>query len=79
MRRSVYDVQAYAANIASTVSSRSLAVMKAQVWKAMAQSYRDALATADRELELSVKTADYIEGVSHFLEKRPPNFPDPAS
>jgi enoyl-CoA hydratase/carnithine racemase len=73
------DVQAYAANIASTVSSRSLAVMKAQVWKAMAQSYRDALATADRELELSVKTADYIEGVSHFLEKRPPNFPDPAS
>ena len=41
--------------------------------------YRDALATADRELELSVKTADYLEGVSHFLEKRPPNFPDPAS
>jgi enoyl-CoA hydratase/carnithine racemase len=70
------DVQAYAATIAKTVSPRSLAVMKAQVWKAMAQSFRDALATADVQLELSVKTSDYIEGVSHFLEKRAANFPD---
>ncbi len=70
------DVQAYAATIAKTVSPRSLAVMKAQVWKAMAQSFRDALATADVQLELSVKTADYVEGVSHFLEKRAANFPD---
>ncbi len=70
------DVQAYAAAIARTVSPRSLAVMKAQVWKAMAQSFRDALATADVQLELSVKTSDYVEGVSHFLDKRPANFPD---
>jgi enoyl-CoA hydratase/carnithine racemase len=70
------DVQAYAATIGKTVSPRSLAVMKAQVWKAMAQSFRDALATADVQLELSVKTSDYIEGVSHFLEKRAANFPD---
>ena len=70
------DAQAYAAAIAKTVSPRSLAVMKAQVWKAMAQSFRDALATADVQLELSVKTSDYIEGVSHFLEKRAANFPD---
>ncbi len=70
------DVQAYAAAIARTVSPRSLAVMKAQVWKAMAQSFRDALAIADVQLELSVKTSDYVEGVSHFLDKRPANFPD---
>lgn len=70
------DVQAYAVAIARTVSPRSLAVMKAQVWKAMAQSFRDALATADVQLELSVKTSDYIEGVSHFLEERAANFPD---
>ena len=70
------DVQAYAANIATTVSPRSLAVMKAQVWKAMAQSFRDALATADVQLELSVKTSDYVEGVSHFLDKRAAQFPD---
>ena len=70
------DVQAYAATIAKTVSPRSLAVMKAQVWKAMAQSFREALATADVQLKLSVKTSDYVEGVSHFLEKRAANFPD---
>jgi enoyl-CoA hydratase/carnithine racemase len=70
------DVQAYAMAIARTVSPRSLAVMKAQVWKALTQSFRDALATADVQLELSVKTSDYIEGVSHFLEKRAANFPD---
>ena len=70
------DVQAYAATIAKTVSPRSLAVMKAQVWKAMAQSFREALATADVQLKLSVKTSDYVEGVSHFLEKRSANFPD---
>jgi enoyl-CoA hydratase/carnithine racemase len=73
------DVQAFARNIADTVSPRSLAVMKAQIWKAMFQSYREALAAADIELELSVKTSDYIEGVSHFLEKRKANFPDLAS
>lgn len=33
---------------------------------------------ADTELELSVKSKDYIEGVSHFLEKRTANFPDPS-
>jgi hypothetical protein len=28
---------------------------------------------------LSVKSKDYIEGVSHFLEKRKANFPDPSN
>ena len=70
------DVQAFAANIADTVSPRSLAVMKAQVWKAMFQTFSEALDIADTELELSVKSKDYIEGVSHFLEKRKATFAD---
>ena len=73
------DVQAFAANIAQTVSPRSLAVMKAQVWKAMSQTFSEALGIADTELELSVKSKDYIEGVTHFLEKRKANFPDPSN
>ncbi len=72
------DVQAFAANIADTVSPRSLAVMKAQVWKAMSQTFSEALGVADTELELSVKSKDYIEGVTHFLEKRKASFPDPS-
>lgn len=73
------DVQSFAANIAATVSPRSLAVMKAQVWRAMFQTFSEALGIADTELELSVKSKDYIEGVTHFLEKRKANFPDLSS
>jgi enoyl-CoA hydratase/carnithine racemase len=73
------DVQAYAQHIADNQSPRSLGVMKAQVWKAMAQTFAEALGVADTELELSVKTADYVEGVTHFLEKRKANFPDPTN
>ena len=73
------DVQTFAANIADTVSPRSLAVMKAQVWKAMFQTFSEALGVADTELELSVKSKDYVEGVSHFLEKRKADFPDLSS
>lgn len=72
------DVQAFAATIAQTVSPRSLAVMKAQVWKAMFQTFSEALGVADVELEKSVKSLDYVEGVTHFLEKRKANFPDPS-
>jgi hypothetical protein len=53
--------------------------MKAQVWKAMFQTFSEALGIADTELELSVKSKDYIEGVTHFLEKRKANFPDPST
>jgi len=31
-------------------------------------------ADADKELLLSLKSADFQEGVAHFLEKRPPRF-----
>lgn len=72
------DVQAWAKNLADTCSPRSLAVMKMQVWRAMSQGYTDALATADEELEIAVTSDDYIEGVTHYLEKRKANFPDPS-
>lgn len=49
---------------------------KAQVWKAMFQTFGEALDVADTELELSLKSQDFAEGVSHFLEKRKENFSD---
>ena len=69
-------VREYVRLLTETVSPRSMAVIKKQVWKSLFQGYTEALAVADAELELSVPCPDYKEGVAHFLEKRPASFPD---
>jgi enoyl-CoA hydratase/carnithine racemase len=70
------NVIAYARHLVDTVSPRSMAVMKAQVWKACFQSFGEALETADREMPSSFAWPDFKEGVSHYLEKRAPKFAD---
>jgi enoyl-CoA hydratase/carnithine racemase len=68
------EVMAYARTLAQTVSPRSTAVIKAQVWKALHQDYNDALALADEEMKKSFASADFKEGVAHYVQKRPPAF-----
>jgi enoyl-CoA hydratase/carnithine racemase len=68
------NVTAYARILADTVSPRSMAVMKAQVWKSYFQDFGEALAIADAEMPPSFKWPDFKEGVAHFLEKRAPKF-----
>ena len=68
------DVIAYASAIAKTVSPRSTAVIKAQIWKAQFQDFNEALALADGEMQKSFASADFKEGVAHFVEKRAPAF-----
>ncbi|HUO88063.1 MAG TPA: enoyl-CoA hydratase [Rhizomicrobium sp.] len=70
------NVTAYARLLADTVSPRSMAVMKAQVWKSFFQDFGEALATADAEMPPSFVWPDFKEGVTHFLEKRAPKFAD---
>lgn len=70
------NVLAYARLLADTVSPRSMAVMKAQVWKSYFQSFGEALEVADAEMPPSFRWPDFKEGVSHFLEKRVPKFAD---
>lgn len=70
------NVMAYARLLADTVSPRSMAVMKAQVWKSYFQDFGDALAVADAEMPPSFKWPDFKEGVDHFLQKRAPKFAD---
>jgi enoyl-CoA hydratase/carnithine racemase len=67
-------VMEYAKQLASTVSPRAMAVMKAQVWKALYQDLNDAVAVGDAEMQKSFATEDFKEGVAHFVEKRAPRF-----
>ena len=67
-------VMDYANTIAAAVSPRSMAVMKAQVWKSLFQDFNEALAVGDAEMQKSFATEDFKEGVAHFVEKRAANF-----
>jgi enoyl-CoA hydratase/carnithine racemase len=67
-------VQKYAAEMASTVSPRSLRVMKRQVYDAMFQTLAESFGVAEREMIESLKCDDFKEGVAHFVEKRAPVF-----
>lgn len=67
-------VMDYAKALAETVSPRSMAVMKAQIWKSLFQNFNEAVEIGDAEMQKSFATADFKEGVAHFVEKRKANF-----
>jgi enoyl-CoA hydratase/carnithine racemase len=67
-------VAEYARELAASVSPRSLRVIKRQVYEGMFQSLAEAFAVSEREMFESLQSADFKEGVAHFLEKRAPNF-----
>ncbi len=64
----------YAADLAANVSPTSMSVMKQQVYADYALSLADAEQKALRLMKESLKRPDFKEGVSSFVEKRPPNF-----
>lgn len=68
------EVMDYARTMADTVSPRSTAVIKAQIWKSPFQDFDSALAVADSEMQKSFKSEDFKEGVAHYVEKRAPSF-----
>jgi len=57
-------------NLASSVSPRSLRVIKRQVYDAMFQTLAEAFESSEREMLASLKSEDFKEGVAHFVEKR---------
>jgi len=65
---------AYARDLAENVSPRSIRVMKRQLWESPYQTLGEAIADANQEMFLSIQSADFKEGVQHFLEKRPAAF-----
>ena len=68
------EVLAYARTMAREVSPRSLGEMKREVWNAMFQGLGEAIDAANEDMAASFVSADFKEGVAHFLEKRPARF-----
>lgn len=64
------EVRSYAAELAHSVSPRSLRIMKRQIYDSLFQSLCEATEEADVEMFKSFDSEDFQEGVKHFLEKR---------
>src|SRR5579872_7437213 len=67
-------VMAYAKDLATSVSPRSMRVIKQQVYNAMFQTLGEAFEAAEQEMALSLQCEDFKEGVAHFVEKRAAHF-----
>jgi len=67
-------VQEYVQELASTVSPRSLRIIKRQVYEAMSQPLAEAFDISVREMMECFRTEDFKEGVAHFVQKRPAAF-----
>jgi enoyl-CoA hydratase/carnithine racemase len=68
------EARAYARDLAENVSPRSIRIMKRQLWESPYQTLGEAIMQANQEMFQSIQSADFKEGVQHFLEKRPAKF-----
>jgi enoyl-CoA hydratase/carnithine racemase len=67
-------VMAYANDVAANVAPASMAVMKHQIYTHLALTLDEAMDESNQLMRESLKRTDFKEGVTSFLEKRPPNF-----
>lgn len=66
---------AYAEEMAANCAPSSLAVIKQQVYADTMRDVFEASDVAERLMHESMQRPDFIEGITSFFEKRPPNFP----
>jgi len=68
------EVRAYALELATRCSPRSLRIMKRQLYGDLFVDLGVSMQEADGEMVRSFGTEDFREGVASFLERRPPRF-----
>jgi len=64
----------YIKMLAETASPQSIKVIKAQVYRHLNMSLGPAMTESNEWMATSLKGEDFKEGVSSFVERRPPNF-----
>jgi enoyl-CoA hydratase/carnithine racemase len=73
--RVLQETLTYAHDLVANCSPAALAEMKRQVFEAYESDLGTAVALANRLMVESFRRPDFKEGVTSFLEKRPPVFP----
>jgi enoyl-CoA hydratase/carnithine racemase len=68
-------VHEYVTELAENCSPEALRVMKRQIYEDLTASFGEAQQKAVRLMAETFESADFREGVTSFLEKRPPRFP----
>lgn len=64
----------YVKELVDFVSPRSIGIIKRQLYDVPFQTFAEAMIDANREMEISLHSDDFREGVASFMEKRPPKF-----
>ena len=67
--------QEYARDIAQNCSPASMQAMKRQVYESLEQTLSESHRKAVKLMHESFGRPDFAEGVSSFMQKRPPIFP----
>ena len=72
--QSVLDAQNYLRGIAKTSAPISIMMMKKQVYRHLNQELGDAMRESNAWMAESVARQDFKEGITSFVQKRPPKF-----
>lgn len=68
------EASRFVRDLAARVAPRSVAIIKRQVYAGLSQSIEESCADADARMRASLTHPDLIEGVTSFVERRPPRF-----
>lgn len=68
------QVRAYATELATLVSPRSMRIIKEQLYKAQSRNFGEAIQYSYNHVAQSLESEDFKEGVAHFVERRAPAF-----
>lgn len=71
----VEEACAYVRHLAVTASPRSLATMKAEVYRGWSEPFGVAMANVAVDIDASLRHPDAAEGVASFVQRRAPRFP----